>query len=212
MRLGLAIVLEILVQLSVVAEQHTRIEEVVVDCEDFGHDVEGVQAERIGGKCLAKHSLEDGEGPLGEFVDVDACGYAVLQGAGLDDDCLVAQAVAVLVEACWRRSGFEVLWRLIVRCTDCAHRAHDCRARTVGCVLGFRVGIFEVRLSRTVIFDVRGFARQCWLRSDRNMRFALAGMTLRGGSHDGERFLLGDALAARGLPSSLLGSCHGGDL
>lgn len=107
---------------------------------------------------------------------------------------------------------FEVLWRLIVRCTDCAHRAHDCRARTVGCVLGFRVGIFEVRLSRTVIFDVRGFARQCWLRSDRNMRFALAGMTLRGGSHDGERFLLGNALAARGLPSSLLGSCHGGDL
>jgi hypothetical protein len=62
----------------------------VVNCEDFGHDVERVHAEGISGRCLAKHSLEDGEGSLGEFVLVDACGDAVVERAGLDDDRVVA--------------------------------------------------------------------------------------------------------------------------
>lgn len=100
----------------------------MVDRENLGHDVEGVQAERIGGRCLAEHSLEDGEGSLWEFVHVDACGYTVMQRAGLDNDSVVAQAGNELVEVhggLWR---FLVLWRLVVRCADSAHGVDDCRA------------------------------------------------------------------------------------
>jgi hypothetical protein len=52
---------------------------------------------------LAKHSLEDGEGSLWELVHMDACGDAVVERAGLDDDCVITQAVAVLVEVFERR-------------------------------------------------------------------------------------------------------------
>jgi hypothetical protein len=43
-----------------------------------------------------------------------------------------------------------------------------------------------------------------------NIPFALAGMTFRGGSRGGERALFGDSFASSSLPSSLLGSSHGG--
>jgi hypothetical protein len=88
----------VLVQVSVMAEQHARVEKVVVDCEDLGHDVESVQAERMGVGLLAENSFEDGEGSLGELVDVDAGGYAVVQRAGLDDDGVVSQAMIDLAE------------------------------------------------------------------------------------------------------------------
>jgi hypothetical protein len=43
-----------------------------------------------------------------------------------------------------------------------------------------------------------------------NIPFALAGMTLRGGSRGGERALFGNSFASSSLPSSLLGPSHGG--
>jgi hypothetical protein len=103
MRLSLAVVDSVLVQVRVMAVKHACVEEVVVNCEDFGHDVERVHAEGISGRCLAKHSLEDGEGSLWELVHMDACGDAVVERAGLDDDCVITQAVAVLVEVFERR-------------------------------------------------------------------------------------------------------------
>lgn len=43
---SVAIILEILVHISLVAEQHTLVQESVVDCEDFGDGVDKGYAER----------------------------------------------------------------------------------------------------------------------------------------------------------------------
>jgi hypothetical protein len=78
---SLAIVLKILVYISVMAEQHSLVEESVVDREDLGHGVDERKAERAVWVKFRGRSFEHGEGSGREFAHVDAGGHAVVLGA-----------------------------------------------------------------------------------------------------------------------------------
>jgi hypothetical protein len=144
---GLPVVLEILVYISMVAEQHTLVEEGLVDREDFRNSRDERQADRTAWVKFRGRSCEDGEGSGRELAHVDSGGDPVVLGA--DQDVGVGcEATGMLVEVQERERRVVLLRRLIVRSADGARRACDCGAGAVRCGYVVCIGVSELDFPR----------------------------------------------------------------